>query len=133
MSKREDIHTILDKTMNFNEKDVEKVMSSQETNKEKTLYTIYYSLYINDTWIKDILANQRLYYGYMKEPSETTVDHFSSLKEFKKSRWWLVFPLNISMLRRDIWFKYKTLRIKIKDIRSIKVTSLQKKVTPMFF
>lgn len=119
--------------MNFNEKDVEKVMSSQETNKEKTLYTIYYSLYINDTWIKDILANQRLYYGYMKEPSETTVDHFSSLKEFKKSRWWLVFPLNISMLRRDIWFKYRTLRIKIKNIRSIKVTSLQKKVTPMFF
>lgn len=117
--------------MDFNEKDGEKVVSIQETNKEKTLFTIYYSLYINDTWIKDILANQRLYYGYMKEPSETTVDHFSNLKEFKKSRWWLVFPLNISMLRRDIWFKYRTLRIKIKDIRSIKVTSFQKKVTPI--
>lgn len=118
--------------MGFNEKDEEKGMSIQETNR-KTLYTIYYSLYINDTWIKDILANQRLYYGYMKEPSETTVDCFSNLKEFKESRWWLVFPLDISLLRKEIRFKYKTLRIKIRDIRSIRVTSFQKKVTPMFF
>lgn len=118
--------------MGFNEKDEEKGMSIQETNR-KTLYTIYYSLYINDTWIKDILANQRLYYGYMKEPSETTVDCFSSLKEFKESRWWLVFPLDISLLRKEIRFKYRTLRIKIRDIHSIRVTSFQKKVTPMFF
>lgn len=110
-----------------------KRMSTQETNRRKTLYTIYYSLYINDTWIKDILADQRLYYGYMKEPSETTVDCFSSLKEFKKSRWRLVFPLNISLLRREIRFKYKTPRIKIRDIRSIRVTSFQKKSNPYVF